>query len=65
MNPETRKFLEAFFQNVTIDGITRRLEFQDEYDGTTTVKLVAPQQVSMPTVRLGFPEDWKPPEPSS
>lgn len=61
MDDATRKFLEAFFQNVTIDGITRRLEFVEEHDGTSTVKLEAPKDV-MPTVYLGFPEEWKPPD---
>jgi len=64
MRPETKKFIEAFFANVTIDGITRRVQVIEEYDGTTTVKLVAPPQCKMPTVFLGFPENWKPPQES-
>lgn len=61
MHRDVRDFLEVIFQDVTVDGVTRHLEFVDEHDGTTTVKLVAPDQFKMPTVYLGFPEGWYPP----
>lgn len=62
MHPAARKFLEMVFQDVTVGGVTRRLEFRDEPDGTTSVLLIAPTQLGMPTVELGFPADWWPPE---
>lgn len=61
MHPATRKFLEVIFRDVTVEGVTRRLEFRDEPDGTTTVMLIAPEQLGAPTIYLGFPECWWPP----
>lgn len=61
MHPAAKKFLEVIFRDVTVVGCTRRLEFRDEPDGTTSVMLVAPDNANMPTIALGFPEGWFPP----
>lgn len=61
MHPSAKKFLEVVFQDVTVDGISRRLEFVDEYGGETSVILHAPDNVNMAPVHLGFPAGWFPP----
>src|SRR5580693_4520114 len=55
MHPAAKKFLEVIFQDVTVDGISRRLEFVDEYGGETSVILHAPDNANMVPVHLGFP----------
>jgi|SRR5437879_669589 len=61
MHPAAKKFLEVVFEDVTVEGCTRRIEFQDEPDGSTSVLLVAPTELKMPTIALGFPVGWWPP----
>lgn len=60
MHPAARKFLEVVLQDATIEGISRHLEFVDEYGGETSVICRAPNDV-LPAVHLGFPEGWFPP----
>ena len=60
MHPAAKKFLEVVFEDVVVDGILRRLEFMDESDGTTIVKLVS-EIDRFPPVELSFPADWWPP----
>jgi len=61
MHPAAKKFLEVVFQDVTVEGCTRHLEFLDKPDGSTSVLLVAPEQLGMSPVVLGFPAGWFPP----
>jgi hypothetical protein len=61
MHPAARKFLEEVFRDVTVEGCTRHLEFLDEPDGSTSVLLIAPEQLDMSPVVLGFPAGWFPP----
>src|ERR1041384_2190331 len=60
MHPAARKFLEVVFQDVTVEGCTRHLEFLDEPDSSTLVLLIAPEQLGMSPVVLGFPAGWFP-----
>lgn len=61
LHSAAKKFLEVVLRDVCVEGCTRHLEFQDEPDGTTTVLLIAPEQLNMPTIQLGFPAEWFPP----
>jgi hypothetical protein len=64
MDEQTKAFICKFFENVCVNGVTRHIEFLEEDDGTTTVKLLFPSPYAQEkdTVYLGFPTDWKPPQ---
>jgi hypothetical protein len=64
MDEQTKAFIRKFFENACVNGISRHLEFEEEFGEGTAVKLLfpSPHAQEKDTVYLGFPEDWKPPQ---
>jgi hypothetical protein len=68
VDEKTQEYIESFFSGVMVDGITRKLEFEQEPEdsgdesGRMVVKLIMPGSGPRMTVHLSFPRHWEPPK---